>query len=278
MRRLMNYDLKLGISSNIKKLLLFVVLVTAYNIVGSHSIAGYAELNNLKPDVLDYFCYVLGGPRFIPEGMIEMYQIPVMWLMLQIMIAYTIGYYAVTDLHRYGQQVLLRSTSRTKWWLSKVIWNLITVLIMYSIVFGITLLSAYVSGASFEWKLTDDIAMEVCNINMIPEDVSIILIFIFVMPVIVSVTLSIMQMVIALITSPIIGFIVTQSIAFLATIYTNKIFISNYAMLSHSKYTCFSNIDYHHGLIICGVLMIVSVTAGSIYFMHCNILPKSRAV
>lgn len=111
MRRLMNYDLKLGISSNIKKLLLFVVLVTAYNIVGSHSIAGYAELNNLKPDVLDYFCYVLGGPRFIPEGMIEMYQIPVMWLMLQIMIAYTIGYYAVTDLHRYGQQVLLRSTS-----------------------------------------------------------------------------------------------------------------------------------------------------------------------
>lgn len=255
-----------------------MILAIIYNIIGYHEINTFASNCKINPDIMDYYCYVLGGPRFIPKGMLEIYQIPVMWLMIQIIIAYIVGYYAVTDLNKYGQQVLLRSTSRLKWWVSKIIWNMITVMLMYAIIFAITFITGYLSGAERKWKLTNDISVGVCNLNFVPQKRNMVFIFLFLMPVIISLALSIFQMVIALVTSPIIGFIASQSITFLGTIYTTKVIISNYAMLSHSRYTCYSEIEFLDGIIIGLGLLVISVIVGSIYFSYCDILPKSKEV
>lgn len=278
MLRLISYDMKCGFNSNIKKIIFFVVLIITYNFIGQHEISEFSSNYGIKPDILDYYCYVLGGPKFIPENMLKIYQIPVMWLMIQIMIAYVVGYYAITDLHRYGQHVLLRSSSRLKWLGSKIIWNMFTVILMYLIVFGITFLNGYISGAEFKWKLTEEICVGVCNLNFIPDSRNVVYIFLFVMPLIISLAISVLQMVIALITSPIIGFVVSQSITFLGTIYTTKAIISNYAMLSHSKYTCYSDIEYFEGIVIGFMVIVISILVGGVYFNHCDILPKNKDV
>lgn len=278
MVKLIKYDLRCGIAYNYKKILMFVLFIIVYNFIGGNAIIEYSRLNNIKPDVLDFFCYILGGPKFIPEGMLEIYEVPVMWLMIQIFIAYIVGYYAVTDLHKYGQHVLLRSVSRKKWWLSKIVWNAVTVIFMYAIVLCVTVVNAHISGAGFQWKLTDEIAIQLCSFYFVPKSTNVVLVFIFIMPVIVSLAISSIQMVIALISSPIIGFVVSQSITFLSTIYSTKWLISNYAMLSHSRYTCLSDIGYKEGIIVCFVVYLISVILGSIYFSYCNILPKSREI
>ncbi len=278
MIRLLRYDLVCGFAANIKKIVMFVIVMILYNVIAYHEIMAFCKGTGIKPGMLDYFCYVLGGPKYIPENMLDIYEIPVMWLMVQIMIAYIIGYYAITDLHRYGQHILLRSESRIKWWISKIIWNVITVLSMYAIVFLMTFITGYISGAECKGKLTEEICVGVCKLSSVTQNEKLLYIELFIMPVIISVSISILQMTVALITYPIIGFVVSQSITFLSTIYTTKILLSNYAMLSHSRYTCFSNIVYSDGLIYGFIVMIISIFVGSIYFNHVDILPKNKDI
>lgn len=278
MIKIIRYDLKAGFRTVYNKILMYIGVIVLINVIGSHSINQFAETGGLTPDVLDYICFVVGGPRYIPKGMIDMYQIPVLWLIIQVMIAYTVGYYAITDLNSYGQQVLLRSVSRRKWWISKIIWNMLTVIFMYVLLFLITIGTAFVSGAKWEWILTEPIAQNVCNITMLSGTNREIVMILMIMPVLVTAVLSLLQVTVALIVSPIIGFIVSQSIVFLATIYDLKWLISNYAMLSHNKLTCMSEIDCKEGILLCFIFYIIALMAGTGYFTHCNILPKNREV
>jgi hypothetical protein len=190
------------------------------------------------------------------------------------LIAYIIGYYAMTDLDTYGKQILIRSGSRKKWWTSKCIWNGFNVIIMYFIIYAIAILSAIINNAKISNKLTYEIVSEACDIDMINGGINTNLIILFLMPVIMSLAMSMLQMTIALIFSPIIGFIVSQSIVFLSTIYEKKWLFTNYGMLSHNYVTCGSAIVYKEGIVICAGIYMVSAIVGFVYFSRSNILPK----
>lgn len=278
MRKIVKYDLKVGFNEVLWKIIIYVVIVALINIIGSNAIHNTASMYHVEPDVLDYVCFVIGGPRYIPSEMLSIYVIPVLWLIIQVMIAYTVGYYAITDLDRYGQQIVLRSSSRAKWWVGKVLWNVIMVSFMYFILYVVTFITAFTTGAKFDWLLTKDIVCNVCNLDMITGNKNEILVILFLMPVLVSITLCIIQMVCGLIFSPIIGFIASQSIVFLSTLYDFKWLISNYAMLSHNKVTCMSDIDYKEGFVLCLILFVAAVAGGMFYFMNCDILPKNQEI
>lgn len=278
LHKLVFYDIRSGFRSNRMKLPIFMGLCIFICIMGARSISGIMEMQGVKATVTDYVCYMVGGPKHIPEGMLDIYTIPVLWLALQVMVAYVSGYYAATDLHTYGQQILIRTGSRYKWWISKCIWNIITVVSMYAIIYISSVVTAFFSGADFKNRLTPEIAVSACNINMLGGSRKEITIILFVMPVLVSVSLSMSQMTIGLITSPIIGFIASQSIVFISTIYEQKFLISNYGMLSHNKITCMSGIVYQDGIVISIVVFFISIAAGTVYFKRCNILPKNQDI
>ena len=273
--KLIIYDIKMGFKNNIIKLIGMVIVCLIIVFIGRSAISkNYGG----QATVLDYICFMVGGPKYIPENMLSMYVIPVLWLLIQVMIAYIVGYYAVTDLNTYGQQILIRSNSRTKWWISKCIWNISTVIFLYIIIYGITFIVAVISGAKMKMTLTQEIVTSVCNIDMLAGTDKEYIIILLCMPILISGSISIVQMVIALITSPIIGFIISQSIVFFSTIYSRKFLISNYAMLSHNKITCMSTISYKEGIGIGVMVLIVGIIGGGYYFYRCNILPKAQDI
>ena len=278
MRKLIKYDLKSGWYNTYYKFGIFAVIITIINIIGVNSIKMVVEDYGTTADILDYICFVVGGPKYIPEGMVNRYIIPVLWLLIQVGISYTIGYYAVADLHTYGQQILLRSPSRTRWWISKVVWNFVTVCALYTILYGITFLSGVLAGCEWKWKLTPQIATNLCNIDIVSGSRYEHIIILLIMPVITSIALSMIQMVVALLSSPMIGFIVAQSVVIISTIYAEKWFISNYAMLSHNKITCPSQIDYREGIIINVFVYVACFTIGIHYFRKCDILQKKEEI
>lgn len=182
----------------------------------------------------------------------------------------------VKDLHSYGQQILIRSNSRNKWWVSKCVWNIVTITSMYVILYGIIAIVAFLGGAKMTMRLTPDVVMQLCNINMLSGTHSEEMIILLLMPLIVSITISMMQITIAIIVSPIVGFVVSQSIVFLSTIFEYKWLISNYAMLSHNKISCGSKIVYRQGILICIGIYICSWIIGLMYFRRCNIFSKNQ--
>lgn len=272
------YDIRAGFRNNRIKLAVFTGLCMFICMMGIRTISGVIERNDINATVMDYICYMIGGPKHIPQGMLDLYVMPVLWLALQVMIAYVTGYYAVTDLHTYGQQVLIRSASRCKWWLCKCIWNMVTVLVMYAIIYSSSVAAAFCSGAVFMNRLTPEIALSVCNMDMAGGSNLETAFILLVMPVLTSLSLSMAQMTVALVTSPVIGFIASQSIVFASTIYEYKFLIPNYGMLSHNKITCMSGIEYQDGIVICIVVFVISLAAGMMYFRNCNILPKNQEI
>ena len=273
-KKLIIYDLKNGTRNNLAQIGIFMLIIIIINLLGARQITDFEHRCHLNATVLDYICFVAGGPKHIPDNMLSMYVIPVLWLLPQVMIAYIIGYYAMTDLDRYGLQVLIRSDSRIRWWISKCIWNSITVIGLYILLYGITILVACFNGAEKTFRLTPEIVMSLCNISNVNGSVIVHRWILLLMPILVSVSLSVFQMLFALIFSPIIGFIVSQSIVFLATIFEYKILFVNYGMLSHYRLTCGSPIILRDGLLICPLLYIGSVIAGTLFFNHYDILPK----
>ncbi len=269
--KLIVYDIKSELRESKVKIAVFTIICVFICILCLR------QMDGKSATVLDYICFMVGGPKYIPAGMLEMYNFPILWLSIQVMIAYTAGYYAVTDLHTFGQQILIRSGKRKKWWISKCICNLTTVTAMYAILYGLTVFTAFLSGASFSIELTPEIATTVCNLDMFESTTGEVLIILLFMPLLVSCAISMAQIVIAFITSPIIAFLASQSIVFLSTIYEYKFLILNYSMLSHNQITCMSDIKCNEGIVICFVVWLVSLVMGMIYFDKCNIIPKQSA-
>lgn len=266
--KLAAYDIKSLLRENRAKICVFTILCILISLLCINQMAGKGAT------VLDYICFIVGGPKHIPPGMLELYNIPVPWLSIQAMIAYIIGYYAVTDLHTYGMQVLIRSGERKKWWISKCICNVAAVTLLYAILYGVAVIAAFLSGARFSMELTPEIATTVCNLSSFGGTTDEVCFILLCMPLIVSCAISMAQMSAAFITSPVIAFLASQSIVFLSTIYEYKFLILNYGMLSHNRITCMSAIKCSEGVVICLMVWILSAAAGMLYFMGCNILPK----
>lgn len=274
--KLTKYDIKMGYIENLIKIIAFICIGLVISIIGMNTINKYVLEQNITTTLGDYICFVVGGPKHLFGGDLTEYIIPVLWLIIQVMIAYISGYYMVKDLHSYGQQILIRSNYRNKWWVSKCVWNIVTITSMYVILYGIIAIVAFLGGAKMTMRLTPDVVMQLCNINMLSGTHSEEMIILLLMPLIVSITISMMQITIAIIVSPIVGFVVSQSIVFLSTIFEYKWLISNYAMLSHNKISCGSKIVYRQGILICIGIYICSWIIGLIYFRRCNILSKNQ--
>ena len=267
---IIRYDLITGFRNNLSKIIVFFVMITLINIIACTNIGDIESTYGIKATVTDYFCVIIGGPKYIFEGGLETYQIPVLWLLPQIMISYIVGYYAMTDIDKEGVQMLVRANTRRKWWISKCIWNGTMIIFLYLVMYGVTFVNALANEAEMKYDFTQEVINNLCE-----SKTEVILTLIF-MPLLVSITLNMMQMTIALIFSPIVGFICSQSIVFLSTIITNKWLVSNYGMLSHSKLTCMSDIVLKEGIIRCVVLYAIAVFVGNAYFRRYDVVVRGE--
>lgn len=273
---IIRYDLITGFKNNFSKIMVFCGIIIVINIIAGINISGIESIYEVKATFTDYICVIMGGPRYIFPGTIDSYQIPVLWLLPQIMISYIVGYYAMTDIDKEGVQVLVRANTRRKWWISKCIWNGTMIIFLHFIIYGVTIINALVNGADIKYGLTLEVITNLCDMYYVTGSKIEVILTLIIMPVLVSIAINMMQMTIALVFSPIIGFICSQSIVFLSTIITSKWLISNYGMLSHSNLTCMSDIDLKEGIVRCVVLYALAVFVGNAYFRKYDVVVRGE--
>ena len=81
----------------------------------------------------DYILWNLRGMKVIRKNE---YIVPnAYWVFIQLYLAVVVGVYPVKDLHMAGQQILLKSGNRKAWWFGKVIWNILSVLGFYLVLY-----------------------------------------------------------------------------------------------------------------------------------------------
>lgn len=265
------YDLEEGFKAIRVKLVFFVVLITWINYVTGNTLNMQMGDVSRRATLIDYIACVIGGPRYIPKGQMNSYVIPILWLAIYVVIAYTVGSYPTQDLRGYGQHILMRSEKRIRWWIGKCVWNSVVVVFMFCVLYGMTAINAMLHHARMSLAPTKEIVGLVAYTNLENAGKNEVAFVLLVMPVMVTLALSMLQMAIELIIVPIAGFFVSQSIVFLSTMYTIPVLFVNYAILPHNSFSSGSSIHTLHGPIVCILVYAVTFIIGAVYFERCDI-------
>ncbi len=274
MGKLIIHDIKQGFVHNGPRLLLPV----AIGIIAALIFKRTYDLNGFdcsQATLMEMIIFMYKGEKYFPlEQLKDMYTLPALWLSVQIVISYLVGSYMKNDIYTYGQQVLMRCKNRWKWYLSKCVWNVMTVLYCYIAIDAAIVIMTKILGMKISLSYDLDRMAQVSELYFFEGTTKQMIRLAIIMPVVISIAVSLFQMLISLIFSDIIGFIVVQTKAIFATMIANGALFFNYGMVLRSKLSSPTDIKYSTGCVVCLIIAIISVVTGVIYFGRFDVLSK----
>ncbi|MCI8669017.1 MAG: hypothetical protein HFI34_05790 [Lachnospiraceae bacterium] len=227
----------------------------------------------IKGGFADYMMYIYGGmDKYVPESG-NYFIFPIRWMVVFLMISFITLSYPYKDMQGFGRQILIRTRGRTIWWLSKCIWNIFSVLIYHSVIFGIAALFGIAVGSGITGKINKDLQYEVFQIagdSLLSDDMSWPFVIIL-LPVLISLSINLLQMTLSLFIKPIFSFLIAAFLMISSAYFTSPYLIGNYAMSMRYDMVIEDGVSVTAGLVVAFVLMILSVGTGMIRFRRYDI-------
>ena len=194
----------------------------------------------------------------------DSFDFPVKWLLPHVLILYFTLNYVSEDLTHCGVQVLTRARSKNAWWLSKCIWNVFTVVSCFVVGIGVLYVFSFVTGKELGFVFNSEVFFHLMS-EWLPEQNAgawEYFMALCIMPCVVCVTVSLLQMVLSLFVKPVFAYIVSCVYYIAGAYYAHPLLISNFAMSSRSAVIGFYNFYAGSGLIICMVFSVSAVLIG----------------
>ncbi len=273
--KLLWYDLKNGFRSTWRRygaaLALFCIMFLSFCMV----MTGYNVKANLEVEIPinmgNALMYAFGGmAEFIPDGS-NQFEFPVFWMLTYLLLAYITLYYPFDDLDESGQNILIRSRGRGMWWLSKCVWNLLSVLAFFLLAWAVFALGCLLAGGSLSMELNPEVIALVgvqpdyeVPATLIPQTL--------LLPLLVMMGLNLLQMTLSLFIKPFYSFMVIAAILLLSAYYLSPFCIGNYAMPLRSHLLLSNGVGLNTGMLISVILIAVSVMVGGLVFRKRDIL------
>ncbi len=264
------YDFRVGILRDFYKYAV-IAGVTLFACVDFHlktSTAGETVV------LSDYIFHLFRGMKPYIQGESE-FEIPILWFTVNLYLAYLIGKYPREDLSRSGIYVLLKSKSRAKWWLSKCVWCVASVIIYYAVIY-------FVIAAFCVW-MKMDLALQVrASGNSVfflysgREDISFCVLFL--LPVLCSAAVSLLQLTVTFLTDVVYAFLAVAVLLLASAYLYTPVLVGNLSMLERCEYFQADGFRLKAAYLICAALAAISVLAGGKFFESCDILGDNTSV
>lgn len=276
-RRFITMDLKRGIKTNIVKYVIFSALLVACitvfgRMVNSNFLEG--KIYN-SPGYLDILVYLFTGNEAFNIANNNIFVMQPAWLVMCITPAFLVYSYAVSDLEGLGLQFLIKGGNRVIWWKSKCIWSVASILILYMITYGIILIQSIIFGnTNALFTVHDDICQVVTGVTIQPYTKIIILLFL--VPVIESIGISLLQMALSLILNPMLGFIIVLVTYVSSAYFSFPLLPGGYMMVMRWTQTGINNgLNPELGIMIAIVIGAVGVLCGLVYVKNMDIIERN---
>lgn len=226
------------------------------------------------PSTMDYLLYLFKGMHVYNESSSSTFQIPYIWLTINLYIAFTAANYLTNDLRGFGIYILIHSKARVGWYLSKSMWLTLNVVSCYFVIFLSTLLvsaisgnvSFEVSGQALEWLLGANYS----NASLLS-----LVGYVLLLPLVTSLAMSFVQIFIELISNSILAFTII-AFSWLSAIYMYTPFLfGNFAVVLRTELVMGDDgLRFTHGMFINLCIIVGAITAGCKYFSKYNVLGK----
>ena len=220
----------------------------------------------------DHMMYVYGGMDRPEPG--NLFIFPVRWAVVFLVLPFITLNYPYKDIQGLGQQILTRTGGRIVWWLSKCLWNILSVLVYHGFIFGTTALFSIVMKCSVPGEINKDlqyIAFHISISSFMSDDAPWPL-TILVIPVLVSLCINLLQMTLALFMKPIFSFLAIAFLMVSSAYFLSPYLIGNYAMSIRYDMVVKGGVSTDAGIVISLALIIISIGVGMIRFHQYDIL------
>ncbi|MDD2362654.1 MAG: hypothetical protein PHH84_06840 [Oscillospiraceae bacterium] len=218
----------------------------------------------------DIWIYTFRGMEVYTPSENSKFVIPGFWLLLQVYFSYLVSFWPYTNISGHGHQVLLRCQSRWKWWIGKCLWVGMSTIGYYLIGAVTLLLCVWLNGGQADLNVHNDIL----SAFQIPMDgyTASWLLGIFILPVLASLTLGMIQLVLQFCVGPMITLIIAVAILVSSAFFSNPLLIGNQAMIWRYAFITPHEIDFLPSLIIDAILIIAAFILGGWRFSRYDIL------
>ncbi|SHH70975.1 hypothetical protein SAMN02745196_01142 [Clostridium collagenovorans DSM 3089] len=282
--KLFKFDIKNGLLKNkvllSASLIIPIILCIDYII----KVKGITFGQEVTLSFADYYMYIFGGVKegvvfgmkdYIPSPTTN-FIMPIMWSIVFITLFYGTLNYPFNDMSGIGKQILIRTKGRISWWISKCIWNLICCLFFFSIILGVIWIFCLITGAEISGKINVQLLNSVYNTKIEEIDGNNILmpVYMFVLPIIVTSAISIMQMTISLFIKPIFSFLVTVVLLVFSAYVLSPCLIGNFLILIRFDYIVANGLNFYMGIFVSIFVIVCSIIIGVLKFRHYDIINK----
>lgn len=224
-------------------------------------------------DYGDYWFYLYGGMcKYVPSPD-NPFQFPAVWILVFLVLPFILLNYPFRDMYGVGQQVLVRSGRRSLWWLSKCCWNLCGTILYHLIIQTAGLVLSIAFGLEISNRIHMDFVnlvfnirdQEVCNPSSLPIPV-------WILPVLVSVAINMLQMTASLFIKPIFSFFAVAVLLLASAYLLSPFLIGNYAMAFRYDWMLKAGVSMGAGMRIAAILLFLAVLSGLVRFRLYDIL------
>lgn len=266
--KLLKRDIRLGI---LNRLYLYIIpVIFSFIMVNdcAKAVLSIQERFNMQSPgtIMDFYVYSTAGMAFYQFDPMNGFIIPLLWFILQLGITYFTAYYAEKDYSENGINVMIAGRNRSSWWLSKMLWCVLSVLIYYLFAFTSCTIFAMIRGAKMSLGVTDEFMKGVFGYNMIYLPYKDLMLIVFVVPIAVTIGICLVQMLMSFIISPVTSFAITCGVYVLSAYYTIWFLPGSFTMWVRSSYFDVRGLNPLSGLLIAAFMVVAVVVLGKSYF------------
>lgn len=276
--KILKYDLKNTIIKKYKNYIL-TFFVFCWFLLDAYMRIFYSDIPIKNVTVTEIVMFIFNGMKeFIPGGE-EPFSFPIMWMVIFVLLLFFTLYYPYNDIMGYGKNVLIASTSRTAWWLSKCVTTICICIVYFFIAAMSILIFAFAFGLKFELTVKPEVFATLLRygipegFNLSPEPLYMVL-TVFVLPFIFAIAMCLFQMLLTLIIRPFASIIVVTAIFMVSAYYVSPFMIGNYAMTQRSICFVSNGVDPVVGVIIMASIIVFSIVVSTVLFNRYEILEK----
>lgn len=242
-----------------------------------------AVFRGIGPSLADMVLYIFRGKEpIVGLDIGNAGELPLPWLLVMGGILLLNLDYMLYDLTNAGQQVILRSRSRTGWFLGKCLWNLMST----ALCFCVMLLTAAAAALCFggELSLLNHPDLSYCLFGPFAEGEIMLtraqtLMAGLLAPFLTIAALSMLQMTLCLFMKPVFSFLICEAQLILALFWKSPFCLGEGAMVMRSAWVAtdyygpeYAGVSTNVSAVFALAVLIVCVAAGTVRFRHTDIL------
>lgn len=271
--KLLKFDMRNGILRN-KFFWISLFVISSLFVVDHFVNMNKIREHNVECSLGDILIYIYGGMKNYIPARENRFQFSAIWTLLFVTQLFGTLNYPYKDLNSYGKQILIRTNGRKLWWLSKCIWNIIYTLLYHGIIWIVLTIYCIIFKYSIDFSINVRLIAYFFEIPQpeLSEGISKLPLYIFFVPILTSVILSLFEMMLSLFFKTVNSFLIMSFITICSAYLTKSYMIGNYGMLVRCNKILPDGISFEIAIPILSIIMIVTFIIGLIKFTRYDII------